>query len=131
MTDTEAFIEEEKKRIKYENELATATDIISKLADIANHRRDITPLIHAFKNEHRTLQQGIFGMMLKIIEAVAEDDYKTDLRNEDSKAVAKKLMAGFKEMKRQDYINEGCSPSRADEYVTGEFSKPSNYLINI
>jgi hypothetical protein len=131
MSDNEAYIEEEKKRIKYENELAQATEIISKLADIASHRRDVTPLIHAFKNEHRTLQQGIFGMMLKIVEAVADDDYRTDLRNEDSKAIAQKLLAGFKEVKRQDYINEGCSPSRADQYVTGEFSKPSNYLRHI
>lgn len=117
--------------IKYEENLTLATEFVSKMSDYANHNRDITPFIDAFKREHRTLQQTMFGMMLKLMEAIADDDYRTDLRNEDSQKIAQKLLAGFKEVKRQDYISDGCTPSRADQYVSGEFSKPSNYLRRI
>lgn len=111
--------------------LELAKSFVSDMADYVNHNRSSEAFINAFFAEHRTLQQSMFSMMLRLIEAMADDDYKTDARNEDSKTIAKKLLIGFKEVKRQDYINEGCSPSQADQYVTGHYSKPSNYLRTI
>ncbi len=131
MIENNDFEIEEEKRLKYELNLQLATEFISKMSDYVNCGRDLEPFIHAFKNEHRKLQQGMFMMMLKLMEAIAEDDYPTDARNKDSKEISQKILIGFKIVKRQDYINEGCSVSRADQYVQGIFAKPSNYLRTI
>lgn len=49
----------------------------------------------ALSREHRTLQQSTLRLMLETIEFMAGDDYRTDGRNEGSKATARRLMKGF------------------------------------
>lgn len=49
----------------------------------------------ALSREHRTLQQSTLRLMLETIEMMAEDDYRTDGRNEDSKRIAQRLLTGF------------------------------------
>lgn len=45
--------------------------------------------------EHRTLQQSFTKMMLKWMEFVSSEKYRTDLRNEDSKVYVKKMVDAF------------------------------------
>lgn len=40
---------------------------------------------------HRTLQQNIFRLLVAIIEFMADDNYRTDLRNQASHEISKKL----------------------------------------
>ena len=79
---------------------------------------DITDYLNSFSNksaefnmymsvEHRTLQQSFTRLALGWIEYVASDAYKTDARNEDSKAVCMKLMQCFRrEMALEGYTKE-------------------------
>ena len=48
--------------------------------------------LKAMSCEHRTLQQSFTRLCLQWLEHVASDEYRTDLRNEDSKKIAGKLM---------------------------------------
>lgn len=41
---------------------------------------------------HRTLQQKLFGTMIKIIEMMGREDYGYDLRNEASHRIARKII---------------------------------------
>jgi hypothetical protein len=85
--------------------------------------------IAEFSCQHRTLQQSAFGLMLKTVEHVASEDYRTDARNEDSKKVAQTIMKGFKVAQTAQFVAEGTSESKAKEYMEMEgFDKPSRYL---
>jgi len=107
------------------NELAEAiTDFVN-----SSNKEKYQEFIQSFSNQHRTLQQSAFGMFLQLTEHMASDDYNTDGRNEDSKKVAIALVNGFKQAKKAEYISEGVSEARAEEYVSSEYgSKPSRYL---
>lgn len=72
--------------------------------------------IDGFCRQHRTLQQSSFRLILELIEHMASDDYKTDGRNEESKKIAKQLLAGFK-------TQNSIAASYSDE-----FSLPSKFL---
>jgi hypothetical protein len=45
--------------------------------------------------DHRTLQQSFTKLCLKWIEYVASDDYRFDLRNQDSHTTCKKMIRAF------------------------------------
>ena len=79
--------------------------------------------------QHRTLQQSTIRLFLEVIEAAAQEDYRTDGRNEGSKKVCQEIIAGFKEIKKKGYMAEGVTEERADKYLEG--SKPSKYLGHI
>jgi len=90
---------------------------------ITNHLNTFGDKSEAFNDamsrQHRTLQQNFTRLCLKWLEHVASDEYSTDGRNEQSKEVAQKLLAGFKDLQ----IKEGFSG------VTLEMmSKPSGHL---
>jgi len=90
---------------------------------ITNHLNTFGDKSEAFNDamsrQHRTLQQNFTRRSLKWLEHVASDEYSTDGRNEQSKEVAQKLLAGFKDLQ----IKEGFSG------VTLEMmSKPSGHL---
>jgi hypothetical protein len=121
----------EREALKKEKELRDARMVIDALSEYVNHRKSSEAFIEMFKREHRALQQSMFRLLLQTMEAIASDDYHTDGRNEDSKAIAQTLLRGFKEAKKQEYINEGTSLPRAEEYVSGHGEKPSNYLGHI
>jgi len=55
--------------------------------------------------DHRTLQQSFTKLCLKWIEFVASDDYRFDLRNQDSHEVCQKMVKGFSK------DNDGFKPS--------------------
>lgn len=46
-----------------------------------------------FAGQHRTLQQAMFGKILKLIHFMASDEYQTDGRNDHSKKLAQELDA--------------------------------------
>lgn len=111
-----------------EKQAQEAKEIMDKLANYVNYGKSKKAFIEAFKREHRTLQQSMFRMFMELIEDMATGEYHTDARNEASKNMAKTLIKGFKEIKKQEYINEGTSEKRAEEYVSGLGSQPSRYL---
>jgi len=103
-------------------------DLMSDFANTSNNEKG-KEFINGFVRQHRTLQQASFRMMLELIEHMVTDEYHTDGRNDASKKLAKTLIQGFKATKKKEYIAEGTSEERAEEYVSGEFgSKPSRYL---
>jgi len=109
----------------------TADNLAETMTDFVNHYngRKEGEFIKAFEKQHRTLQQSSFRMMLELIEHMASDEYRTDGRNDASKNIAKSLIQGFKEAKKKQYISEGTSEERAEQYVNGEFGcKPSKWL---
>lgn len=73
--------------------------------------------IKEFRKVHNTNQQGIFKLMLKVMEYIASDEFRTDGRNEQSKIIAKQLLAGFQKE------NE-----TAAMYDDPKLKLPSNYL---
>lgn len=76
----------------------------------------------AMSTEHRTLQQSFTRLCLGWIEFVASDEYRTDPRNEDSKAVCMKMMNAF----RREMADSGFTGETLDM-----MSKPSGYCGHI
>lgn len=84
--------------------------------------------IEGFTRQHRTLQQSSFRVILELIEHMASNSYQTDLRNEASKKIAEKLMAGFKKVIYEEEIAMGSSPETAKEISESENFIPSRFL---
>jgi hypothetical protein len=68
--------------------------------------KDITEFVSSFSlnqnefnevmsHEHRTKQQSFTRLCIKWLEHVSSADYKTDLRNDESKKVARELIETF------------------------------------
>ncbi len=109
----------------------TGKELAEILTDFVNtsNNEKFDEFVKAFSNEHRTLQQLGLGLMLRLIEHMASDEYKTDLRNEESKKIAKTLIKGFNLAKKLEYVDEGISEAKAEEYMSTESAKkPSKYL---
>lgn len=100
----------------------TAKELASAFSDFvnSNNTEKFDDFVTEFTNQHRTLQQSGLGLMLKTIERMASDEYRTDPRNEDSKKVAQSLMKGFIMAKREEFKEEGLSNTRVEEYLTLE-----------
>ena len=129
MTEQEQeFEREERENQRLEKEIRDAKEVINTLGNYVNYRRSSKAFAEAFKREHRTLQQSMFRMFLELIEDMASENYHTDGRNEDSKKMAQTLIKGFQMVKKQEYLEQGVSEQRAEEYVSGEGAKPSRYL---
>lgn len=94
------------------------TDYVNTFSRDANAQ-----FAHELASEHRTLQQSTLRLFLETIEMMAGDDYRTDGRNEASKATAKRLMTGFAKVIAQE---QGVSE---EEVVKNwEVYKPSKWL---
>lgn len=120
------------KADREQKERDEATALMDKLARYVNYNKSKKAFIEAFKREHRTLQQSMFRMFLELMEDMATGEYHTDGRNEDSKKMAQTLLEGFKLAKKQEYIKDGVSEKRAEEYVSiGDGAKPSKYLPTV
>jgi len=82
--------------------------IVNEITDYVNVlSRDNNQFNQLMSVEHRTLQQAFTRLCLKWLEHVASDEYKYDLRNEDSKKVATELVEGFvkeKKFKPSEYL---------------------------
>jgi hypothetical protein len=125
---SETFEETEIKRLKEQEQLEEAKAVVTAISNFVNYRKPNKVFIEAFKREHRTLQQSMFRMMLELVEEMATENYHTDGRNESSKQMAQTLLKGFQMAKKQEYLNQGVSEQRAEEYVSGDGAKPSKYL---
>ena len=133
MTEQEQeFERQEREHQRLEKEIRDAKELMDSLGSYVNYRGSSKAFAEAFKREHRTLQQSAFKMFLELMEEMATDNYHTDGRNEDSKKMAQTLLKGFQLAKKQEYIEQGVSEQRAEEYVTlGDGAKPSRYLPSI
>lgn len=122
------FEEQELELLKREQEQHDAKKITDILSDYVNYRKSNKAFVEAFKREHRTLQQSMFRMFLELIEEMASENYHTDGRNQDSKKLSQTLIKGFQLLKKQEYLEQGISEHRAEEYVSGDGAKLSKYL---
>tara|TARA_R110000772_G_C13310268_1_gene440064 strand:+ start:12373 stop:12720 length:348 start_codon:yes stop_codon:yes gene_type:complete len=58
--------------------------------------------VNHFCNQHRTLQQSMFGVMMQVLEKVGHESYRTDGRNQSSHETGKTLLKGYKtQMKKE------------------------------
>jgi hypothetical protein len=97
---------------------------------------DPEPFIKAFCLEHRTLQQGMFGVIAALIGFMASDEYRTDGRNHYSKEMAKAFLGGLRNMyenrEREYYEKNGYSTEEIEEKMIlfrKKFDeKPEQYL---
>lgn len=106
-----------------------AKELANQLTDFVNNFNcDHDAFINAFCNQHRTLQQSSFRLMLKLIEKMATDEYRTDGRNEGSKKVAKQLIEGFKTQVIKDQMSQGVSEEDATKFADTDYAKPHGYL---
>lgn len=104
-------------------------ELMNNFADSVNSfSSSQTEFIDGFSRQHRTLQQSMMKTMLSIIEHVASDEFKTDLRNEDTKKVAKMIVSGFKEMVIKDLMAQGYSREKSEEYANGDHYSMGKYL---
>ena len=78
---------------------------------------DKAELFKAFCNEHRTIQQSMFGVLIFLLNGIGSEFYGTDGRNEASKKVAKQFIEGYAEMEKQKFIqmHEDGGYIRTDE----------------
>ena len=103
--------------------------LMSDFADIANSYSNKNSIFcKEFTRHHRTLQQSMFGTILQIVAFVATDDYRTDGRNQQSKEIAKMLIAGYAEELKKYYIVDGASESRAESYKQTFLANPKDFL---
>jgi hypothetical protein len=98
---------------------------------VNNYNHKPEDFINSFVNEHRTLQQSSFRLILMLIEKMASDEYRTDGRNEQSKNIAKKLIDGFKNEIIKEEIAMGSTEEAAIKYVNSPYVKPHKYLSTI
>ncbi len=110
-------------------ENTTGIELAEILGNFVNtsNRDKSKEFIEGFSRQHRTLQQSSFRLIMELIEFMASDNYKTDLRNESSKAVAKRLINGFETEYHKELKSQGVS-ERNIESSTGEHFLPSKFL---
>ena len=98
----------------------TTKELVTEITDYLNSfDRKEEEFCKTMSCEHRTLQQNFTRLCLSWIEHCASDEYRTDLRNEGSKEMAKELLSLFREKK----IKQGFT-----SYTLDLMSKPSGYL---
>jgi hypothetical protein len=111
--------------------------LIKDFADLVNGSADSKALQDQFTREHRTLQQSMFREILKLICMISKlDDMYIDGRNEQSKQMAIKLIAGYAEIIKREELERlkgyGYSPdeaeTKAEEYKKAVIEKPESYL---
>ena len=123
------FERQEREYQQRDKALREGKELMDQIGNYVNHGKSRKGFIDAFKREHNTLQQLTFKMFLELMEEMASDNYRTDGRNEASKKMAQTLLKGFQIAQKQQYMAEGVSEARAEEYVSlGLGSKPSAYL---
>lgn len=86
-------------------------EMVSSITDFVNSSSRGSDFNELMAREHRTLQQSFTRLCLRWLEHISQDEYKTDLRNEKSKEVAKELISKFKEN------NAGFVPSDFLGYI--------------
>ncbi len=88
-----------------------------------------------FARKHRTLQQSMFRVILNLLVQMTGDDYRTDGRNEYSKDVAQKLILGYSNQLKEEYLDaepdrrgDEFYERRAEEIKQSCIENPAQYL---
>ncbi len=88
-----------------------------------------------FTKKHRTLQQNMFRVILSLLVKMTDDDYRTDGRNEYSKSVAQKLILGYSDQLKEEYLDaeperrgDEFYERRAEEIKQSCIKNPAMYL---
>jgi len=130
-------MEQERRDYKTERE-EKSRNLIKDFEDLVNRSADSEAMHDQFKRAHRTLQQSMFREILGFICMIAKMDDVRDIdgRNEQSKEIAKKLLAGYAEiiakeelerMKMAGY-NLELATAKAEVYRLSIIEKPEMYL---
>jgi len=111
--------------------------LIDDFANLVNGQPDVEALLTRFKQEHRTLQQSMFRVIVQLLVMISKDDYPTDGRNEESKNMAKRFVTGYVEIWKQEdkkRLIEKCGYSEeeaekgAERYKQQILAEPEKYL---
>ena len=114
------------------NQKEQAKDMADKFTTfVNNYNHDADAFIDAYCNEHRTLQQSGFRLMLKLIERFASDEYRFDDRNHAVHQTSKLLLDGFKEVIMKQELDRGATIPEAKNYIESEYCKPYKFLPHI
>ena len=93
-----------------EERTANAVKVMTDFVN--NYGHDPKEFAKMMEREHRTLQQSFTKLCLKWIEHIAQEEYRTDGRNEDSKKTAQKLLQGWELLRKEDETKTyGFKPS--------------------
>ena len=90
------------KSLPREEQAMVAAQIMGSLCNSFSMDTISKDFIQEMNREHRTIQQAFTKMMFQWIEHVSSDNYRTDLRNEDSKKCASIMVDAFK--KEKEYL---------------------------
>ena len=87
----------------------TPNEVALVMSDFVNSfSSDHKAFVAEMAKDHRTLQQSFTKLCLKWIEYVASDDYRHDLRNQDSHTTCKAMIQAFQKdndnWKPSDYL---------------------------
>lgn len=97
-------------------------EIVNQVTNYVNTFGDVhTEFIKNMEMEHRTLQQSFTRLCLKWMEHVASDEYRYDLRNQQSHETCKLMMELFRDYQGLTY----------DGATLEIMSRPSGYLSSI
>ena len=89
-----------------------AQNIAREMSNFVNSfSSDHQGFITEMGKDHRTLQQSFTKLCLKWIEFVASDDYRHDLRNQDSHEICKKMIESFQKQ------NDNWKPSNFLRFI--------------
>jgi len=129
-------VKEEVKRDYRQEREDRSRQLILDFGDAVNKGVDTEIMHEQYDREHRTLQQSMFREIIAIICHVANDNYRTDGRNEESKAMAKKFIAGYAEVIKQEEkqrllkvgYDDARADEKADEYRVQIIASPEKYL---
>ena len=96
----------------YSDEYQKAKKLTSDITDFLNNfnYEETSQLFNeAMSREHRTLQQNFTRLVLKWIEYMASDEYRTDGRNEQSKQMANTILDAYKRFTEGGYGKHGVN----------------------
>ena len=98
----------------------TPEELADVITDFVNNfNADKEAFIAALFKEHRTLQQSTIRLFLQVIEAAADQSYRTDGRNDATKQTCQDIVEGFKMVRKEKEGKYFCdmSPSRYLPYI--------------
>ena len=93
---------EKEKELTKEEKIQKFIDDFGHLCNSFNI--DKASIFEAFCNEHRTIQQSMFGVLIFLLNGIGSEFYGTDGRNERLHKVAKQFIEGYAEMEKLKYI---------------------------
>jgi len=89
---------------EYKDKIEKTVEDVMSLVNTFDTRQVSEIFINKVSRDHRSLQQSFTQLCLRWIEHCASDEYRTDLRNEDSKEVAKTLVEEYQSKKGKDFL---------------------------